>query len=977
MILRLVRNSPIIVKACAASIVLFLYVAAVGCSAFVTLEDAAAGLAELSATNLPQQNAVSDVTHDVTTTHIRVFRYVTSASNGASARLLGALSEEIRFDLDALRDRIACLARLPGWSAAERANLDSLTVRWERYQQTVRGTIDLVGRDAPMATTMLSAADADFQKVAAELQRLSTMVTEHIRVVSQQLASRAKRNKHRLAVGGIAGVLVSMLVTAFVAGSIVGPVRSVTRAMSQIAGGRTDVEIGYPNRRDEVGQMVGAIDAFRRNIDEQNRLLRRREEELDARNLRFDAALNNMATGLCLFDGEQRLIVCSSRYVEMYGLDAGRIRPGMTLREILAVCYEAGSCPKMSSEDYLAWYDAMSAGNDARDSTVRLRDGRICEIHHRPMADGGWVATHEDITERQMLNVRLAHNLTLLSERTSLLQAIIDNFPGGIGFFDRDLRVVICNDRAKAMLDLPQRFFDGGPPCLEDLLRFNALRGEYGPGDVETQVACRLALARDRTTYHFERERPDGRVLDVRGIPIDNGGFLTTYMDITERHRSEAKIRHMARHDPLTGLANHVLLNEHLGQALADVSAGEMVAVHLLDLDRFKAVNDTLGHPTGDRLLQMVAQRLRALAGETDAIVRMGGDEFAIVQLAVAEAADAASLARRCIAAVSQPYDIEGRQVVVGTSIGIALGPADGTSPDDLIKKADLALYAAKSEGRGTLACFRPEMDARMRARHAMEIDLRKGLAAGEFELHYEPMVDLASGEIGGFEALIRWRHPRDGVLAAEAFVPLAEEIGLMVAIGEWTIREACATAARWPRHRRVAVNLSPAQVRSSGLLQAVIGALARSGLPADRLELEINERALCDDTAAALGTLRQLRGLGVRIAMDDFGTGHSSLNYLQSFPFDRIKIDRTLVADAAAGGGAMKIVRAIAGLARCLGMATTVGGIESPEQRAAVKAEGCTEVQGALLGHAVPAAAIARFADRLHSGRQADPAAA
>jgi diguanylate cyclase (GGDEF)-like protein len=977
MILRLLRDCPIIAKACAASIVLTLCVVAVGANAFVALKDAAVGGAELSATSLSKQNAVSGVTHDVTTTHIKVFRYVTWASNGVSVRLLGALSAEIRFDLDVLKDRIACLALLPGLLAAERANLDTLADRWEKYQQTVRDTLDLVGGDTPTATMMLSAPDADFQKVAAELQRLSTVVTERTGVISRELASRAERNKHLLAVGGIAGVLVGMLATAFVAGCIAEPIRSVTRAMSQIARGKTDVEIGYSNRHDEVGQMVEAVAAFRRNIDEQNRLLRMREEELSVRNLRFDAALNNMSAGLCLFDAEQRLIACNSRYVEMYGLDAGRIRPGMTLHEILAMRCEAGSCRRMSREELLTWNDAISAGNEVRHSIVELRDGRICEIHRRPMADGGWVATHEDITERQMLNVRLEHNLTLLSERTALLQAVIDNFPGGIGFLDRDLRVVICNDRAKAILDLPQRLFDGGPPYLEDLLRFNALRGEYGPGDVETQVASKLALARDRTTYHFERERPDGTVLDVRGIPIDNGGFLTTYMDITEHHRSEAKIRHMARHDALTGLANRVLLDEHLEQALAAVAAGEMVAVHLLDLDRFKAVNDTLGHPSGDRLLQMVAQRLRALARETDIIVRMGGDEFAIVQLAVAEAADAASLARRCIAAVGHPYDIDGRQVVVGTSIGIALGPTDGMSPEELIKNADLALYAAKRDGRGTLAYFRPEMDAQMRARHAMQIDLRKGLAAGEFELYYEPMVDLDSGAIGGFEALLRWHHPRDGLLSPEAFMPLAEEIGLMVAIGEWTIREACATAARWPRRRRVAVNLSPAQFRSSGLLQAVIGALARSGLPADRLELEVNERVLWDDAAGVLGILRQLRGLGVRIAMDNFGTGHSSLSYLQSFPFDRIKIDRTFVADAAAGAGATNIIGAIAGLARCLGMATTVEGIESPAQRAAVKVEGCTEVQGLLLGQPVPAAAIERLADCLQGGGQADPAAA
>jgi diguanylate cyclase (GGDEF)-like protein len=971
---RLLRDSPILVKACAASAALILCLVALGSNAYVMLEKSAAGLAERSA-SLPQQNVVSGVGHDAAATHIKVFRFVTWAGNGGSTRLLGVMREEIRFDLDVLQDRIASLALLPGLPAAERANLDTLTGRWERYRQTVREIIDAGGSDAPTAGMMLGATDTDFQKVAAELQRLSAVVSAQTSSVGQQLAARTERNAHLIAVGGIVAALVGMLATASFAGSIVWQIRSLTRTLSQIVGGRTDVEIGYSQRRDEVGQMVAAIAALRRNFDEQSRLLRKREEELGVRNLRFDAALNSMSAGLCMFDGERRLIVCNVRYVEMYGLDARRVRPGMTLRDILAVRYDADSRPRMSREEYLAWYEDITTGNAARDGIVELSDGRICEIHRRPLADGGWVATHEDVTERQMLNLRLEQSVKLLGERTSLLQAIIDNFPGGIGFFDRDLRVVMCNDRAKALLDLPQRLFEGGPPYLEEILRFNALRGEYGPGDVETQVATKLAIVSDRTTYHFERERPDGRVLDVRGMPIDNGGFLTIYMDITERHRSEAKIKHMARHDPLTGLANRPLLIERLEQALAEVAAGGMAAVHLLDLDRFKAVNDRLGHPTGDRLLQLVAERLRVLAQETDTIARIGGDELAIVQLGIAEAGDAAALARRCIAAVSQPYNIEGRHVVVGTSIGIALLRVDGASPEELIKKADLALYAAKGQGRGTFSFFRPEMDAQMAARHAMEVDLRKALAAGEFELFYAPMVNLDSGEIGGFEALIRWHHPRDGLLSSESFMPLAEEIGLMVAIGEWAIREACATAAHWGRDKRVAVNLSPTQFRSAGLLKAVLGALARSGLPADRLELEIDERALWDDRAAALGILRQLRGRGVRIALDDFGTGQTSLNYLRSFPFDRVKIDRTFVEDVGGGIGSLKVVRAIAGFARCLGMATTVEGIDSAEQRAAVKAEGCTEAQGFLLGQAKPAAELARLAAEI--GREAGPAAA
>ena len=416
-------------------------------------------------------------------------------------------------------------------------------------------------------------------------------------------------------------------------------------------------------------------------LEKQHELALQQEEQLRTRNLQFDLAVNNMSQGLCFFDGAQRLMVCNDRYLEMYGLDPEQIRPGITLSEIIDLRFEVGSFPAMSKEQYHAWRNSIAISDKPSDTIVELKNGRIFEIHHRPMSGGGWVATHDDITERQRLKAELERNNKLLSERTALLQAIVDNFPGGIGFFDNDLRVVVCNDKAKEILDLPERLFANGPPRLEDLLRFNALRGEYGPGDVEEQVATKLALAADRTTYHFERERPNGIVLDVRGAPIEGGGFITTYMDITERHRSAAKIAHMARHDALTNLSNRVLLNERLELALKRAKRGERVALHLIDLDRFKAVNDTLGHPVGDKLLQMVADRLRALVRETDTIARMGGDEFAIAQDTIAEPAEAASLAQRIIDGVSDPYDIDGHQVVIGVSIGIAMGPGDGRHP--------------------------------------------------------------------------------------------------------------------------------------------------------------------------------------------------------------------------------------------------------------------------------------------------------
>jgi diguanylate cyclase (GGDEF)-like protein len=418
----------------------------------------------------------------------------------------------------------------------------------------------------------------------------------------------------------------------------------------------------------------------------------------------------------------------------------------------------------------------------------------------------------------------------------------------------------------------------------------------------------------------------------------------------------------MALHDTLTGLPNRVLLNEHLEQALARVKRGEIVATHIFDLDHFKTVNDTLGHPTGDKLLTMAADRLRTLVRETDTIARMGGDEFAIVQVGIAQPADATSLAQRIIAVVSEPYDIDGHQVVIGASVGIAVGPNDGTTTEQIIRNADLALYRAKGDGRGTYRFFEPEMDAQMQARRELESDLRKALSANEFELHYQPVVDLASNEISGLEALIRWRHPSKGMVAPNMFIPLAEEIGLIIPLGEWVLRQACATAALWPAQLKIAVNLSPAQFRSPGLLQAIVGALAASGLAPDRLELEITEAILLQDSEATLAMLYSLRELGVRIAMDDFGTGYSSLSYLQSFPFDKIKIDRSFVRDIAESTGSLNIVRAVAALAKGLGMTATAEGVETAEQLDTIRAEGCTEMQGYLFSRPLPACEIEKL---------------
>jgi diguanylate cyclase (GGDEF)-like protein len=394
-------------------------------------------------------------------------------------------------------------------------------------------------------------------------------------------------------------------------------------------------------------------------------------------------------------------------------------------------------------------------------------------------------------------------------------------------------------------------------------------------------------------------------------------------------------------------------------QALKRVRRGQQLGVFCLDLDFFKNVNDTLGHLIGDKLLCAATQRLQETLREVDTVARLGGDEFAILQLGPRGPEHAGTLAQRLINAINQPYEIDGHHVVVSASIGIAIAPNDGTTTEQLLRNADMALYRAKSEGRATFRFFEPEMDANLQARRHLELDLRKALENGEFELYYQPQVNVLSETLSGCEALLRWNHPTRGLVSPGDFVPLAEEIGLIVPIGEWVLHQACAEAAQWPIPIKIAVNLSPAQFRSRTLVQTVVEALTRSGLPPSRLELEITESVLLHDNEATLATLHELRRFGIRISMDDFGTGYSSLSYLRSFPFDKIKIDRSFIQDLSTRSDCGAIIKAVAGLGRGLGIITTAEGVETAEQLEHIRAEGCTEVQGYLFSAPQPAAKI------------------
>ena len=549
--------------------------------------------------------------------------------------------------------------------------------------------------------------------------------------------------------------------------------------------------------------------------------------------------------------------------------------------------------------------------------------------------------------------------------RNGELNAALQHMNHGLCMFDAQSRLVFSSRRFAELYDLGDDGVQLGK-TFRQIIEDRIARGTIA-GDAEAYLSSQLAAATSRTPWELAETFNSGRVVSVVFLPIDSGGWVTTHEDITERSLAAARLDFLAHHDALTGLPNRVQLEERLALAIERARQGGVIAVHLLDLDRFKAINDSLGDAAGDKLLGMVAERLRAAAGPADTVARMGGDEFAVIQEAIRQPSEAAAFAQRMIKSIDEPYLIDGHQCHVGACVGAAISPAHGDRPSDIIRNADLALYRAKADGRGVARFFEPGMDLQVQARRIMELDLRRALAVGEFELHYQPIFNLESNDACGVEALIRWRHPDKGMIAPDAFIPLAEEIGLIVPIGEWVLGRACAAAAKWPGHIKVAVNVSPLQFRHAGLVQAVFEALESSGLQPERLELEITETAVMEQPEVARAMLEALCKLGVHIVLDDFGMGYSSLTHLHSFPFDKIKIDRSFIVGAAKGGGSHRIMRAVVALAGGLDMATTAEGVETEEQLNAVRAEGCTEAQGFYFSRPLPEQEVDRMlrADR------------
>lgn len=537
------------------------------------------------------------------------------------------------------------------------------------------------------------------------------------------------------------------------------------------------------------------------------------------------------------------------------------------------------------------------------------------------------------------------HAKSKVAAQKPLLDAALANMVQGLCMHDDDGRIILFNERYCRMTGM--RAADLKGHTLRDLLHIHKARGEFDE-DPDAYIAQLMKRMRSGKANSMIWELADGRTFRVVDRPIRGGGWVSTLEDITEWREAQAQIAHMATHDALTNLPNRRMFGERLDQALQRLGRQDRIAVLGLDLDHFKDVNDALGHPIGDGLLKEVASRLEGCVRKEDVVARLGGDEFAIIQaIGATLTQEIAGLATRVIDALSMPYYIAEHEIIIGASIGISVAPQDSTDQDQLLKNADLALYRAKADGRGTYRFFEQDMDARAQERRLLTLDMRAALLRNEFEAYYQPIYDLKAEKIVTFEALVRWHHPVRGLISPAQFIPIAEETGLIVPIGEWVLRAACAAATAWPKDICVAVNLSPTQFKNRNLVASIKAAVSDAGLDPHRLELEITESVLLQDGEATLAALHQLREFGARISMDDFGTGYSSLSYLRSFPFDKIKIDQSFVRELYLRGDSMAIVRAVTGLGKSLSIVTTAEGVETAEQLALLRSEGCSEAQG------------------------------
>ena len=667
----------------------------------------------------------------------------------------------------------------------------------------------------------------------------------------------------------------------------------------------------------------------------------------------LDAAIESTPNGLCIFDADLRVVISNRHFAEMYGLAPEQTRPGTPLRDILDNRAAASRCPP-DADQYIA--DCLGKARTAQTlhTLDELGNGNIIAVSRHPMLHGGWIEVHRDVTDARLAEARAeAARQELIEKQYAIDQAVIvavTDLQGRITYANDNFCEISGYSRAE-LLGQDHRILNSGTHSKEV---FRAMYRCIAGGKVWRGELCNKS--KSGSLYWVDTVITPQ--LGVDGKPIS---YMAIRIDITSRKHAEAQISYAATHDALTGLANRAALLERMNQALDRVRRQQgALTVHILDLDGFKHVNDTLGHGAGDNLLKELAGRLTSSLRETDFVARLGGDEFAIIQAVAADQReDAIALAVSILELVARPFHLEGQEVCIGTSIGIALAPANGTTAAELLKKADLALYRVKSEGRNSFSFFDEDLSEKVLTRLQLVNDMRAALSRNEFELHYQPLFDAKAARPCGMEALVRWRHPVAGLLYPDSFIGIAEETGLMEPLGQWILQRACADAASWPEHIKVAVNLSAGQFRTGTLFDVILCALVESGLPPERLELEITESLLLQNKESNVLVIQQLKNIGITIALDDFGTGYASLSYLLSFPFDKIKIDKSFTQGLLTRTDCRAVVASILTLARGLQIAVTAEGVETRAEFDLLRAEGVNYFQGYLLGRPRPLAEL------------------
>ena len=677
------------------------------------------------------------------------------------------------------------------------------------------------------------------------------------------------------------------------------------------------------------------------------RLARTRPELL------LHTAIESSPNGLCIFDADLKVVISNSHFAEMYGLDPAQTRPGTRLREILDRRVAASCCPPDATE-YVADCLRKARSREMLNTIDELSNGSVIAVSRHPMRDGGLIEVHRDITDARLAEARAeAARQELIEKQYAIDQAVIvaiTDLRGAITYANDNFCKISGYSRDE-LLGRDHRILNSGTHSKEFFREMYRCirRGEVWRGEL-----CNKS--KSGSLYWVDTVITPQ--LGVDGMPI---AYMAIRIDITARKHAEAQISYAATHDALTGLANRAALLERMNEALARMQQqGGALAVHILDLDGFKHVNDTLGHAAGDILLKDLAGRLQSSLRDTDIVARLGGDEFAIIQTEADDQREAAiELAVKTLELVAKPVQLEGQEVSVGTSIGIALAPANGADAAELLKKADLALYRVKAEGRNSFSFFDEDLSARAITRLQLVNDMRAALSRNEFDLHYQPLFDTRTSRPCGMEALVRWRHPVAGLLYPDSFIGIAEETGLMEPLGQWILQRACADAASWPENIKVAVNLSAGQFRTGTLFDVILCALVESGLPPERLELEITESLLLQDKESNVLVIQQLKNIGITIVLDDFGTGYASLSYLLSFPFDKIKIDKSFTQGLLTRTDCMAVVASILTLARGLEIAVTAEGVETNPQFELLRAQGVDYVQGYLCGRPRPLAEL------------------